>query len=372
MKSLLLTLLFLPLTVLSGEELPCDAHEEQAKSAIELARQVDAMEKKLREKNERYSRWDCENIIYFTSKEYGKISSMAVRSYRNYLENFLEEATKNEPEVLALRNLTEYLLKGEGLKLVLKNAAGKKSSQTLDNQLVTSYRTLRKTIADNKGADRNLPTTSHDCGKSSYVLDNEQKILDKLISTLPRLSARQNICVDNSYEGYTHPKSQKTITFDTSEGKALVWFCKQDFIITRDSKFGVENYSGDWVTSKASCLAWDLEANKPILGDQQQENIDGEADPFVEITDTRLELAKAKGKNPLTFEAYVEANPKLVADAPEPFYEAAVPNECKHLTLKYTYALNAAKYQYEKVPKLKKVEPPKPTTNQKKPKKPKK
>jgi len=325
-------------------EVGCDVSDEQNKSIAEIINLNAEIQKKLNSKsNKEISEFDCNQIINLASTEYKNIVKLGNNNYRIYLENFLAEVTNNDPEVSAFKKLMDYFQKSDFESMIKKNAVTKKNEEDLNKLLSSNYRLIRRTISDNPNAAKNLPTTSHDCDPY-YTKENPQKVLDSLIDSYPRVTIYHNICSQHRGDGYRHPYNQKKISFETSNGQALVWFCKQTFNYSNTGK--EVNYYSQMVTSKASCLAWDLVSNKSILGDQLQPNIQGKRDYYTQITDTRLEIAKSLGKNPLTYEEFLKNNPKLIANVPEPFFEKVVPRECMR-GLKYYQSLHWANIDYK-------------------------
>lgn len=332
----------------------CDVQSEQTRTIGQLATHVQSIEKKMVEKKrDRLGPVECEDVVKLTYYKYKDLGVVVYKNYRNYLNTFLEEASKDSHEVKIFKKFTDYLRNGEGLKAMQESAkyhSGAKKAfdgdykqyeklshkaglaeEKLENLMRSRYKTLRKNIGEKHREFKQefLPTTDFEC--EYYEKANRQKIIDRLLNMTPALSIHENVCSENAYDYYPHPKEQRVVNFQVREGRAMVWYCKQNFESKQmppKQRGNYGPYSETMVTSTAGCLAYDLLNDRFMLGDFKQRHASYEVNPYINVNDARLELAKGLGKTPLTYEEFIKQNPSLLPEAPEKFFPKVIPKEC--------------------------------------------
>lgn len=249
----------------------------------------------------------CDDLFEKFEASYFELSTQVYRQYREYLNQFLTTYSQEFDMVKNFQKMAMSLREGQ-MDALIKAHAEKKTPDT-ERALYSLLSSKAKLIKS--------PAVYQNCevkGKRPIAQAQQQKLNEALITKEAKLN-NQNLCaavVKNS--GY--PMDQKTFRFQLEGGRAMVWFCYQKF----------QADGATLIDSKARCLAYDLQENKMILGDQRQSHLFGSEKPF-NIDDGRMVLAKSHGYVPLTYIEFIKKN-KAALPSESKFFYQKVPKEC--------------------------------------------
>lgn len=333
----------------------CDVKDAETKAFTELAKHVGEIDKKIvgkKTKKKKLDQFECKGIVDLTYPRYVELLDMTYKNYRQYLNQSLLEATKDDKEVQNFKKFAEFLRKGDSLTLMQNNAKAfeleqnalkndddkysglhekaQRAEEELQKSLIGRYKIMRRNL---KQKDI-LPMTEHNC--EYYNKEHPEKVLDRLILKDPALSVYHNVCTETPYDRYPHPKEQKVISFQFGGGRAMVWYCQQNFNSRQTALKERGNYGpgrDTMVTSTANCLSYDLLNDHFMLGDQKQKHISYEVERDITVGDSRVKLAEKKGILPLSYAEYIKSNLSLIPEVPQTFFQKIIPEECRSLSI---------------------------------------